>query len=134
MKKIVIGICSVHRDISSKTNNLKIFKFLLSKKLVLGLGSILAQNSTFNFDDVWGKNGLQSLLLHQALLNFTTKLYFSPLVHENMDLVLHHNHRFPRILQLFKICQCLSLHFVIKCALNNRIRDNLCVQYKMNPF
>ena len=28
----------------------------------------------------------------------------------------------------------MSLHFVIKCVLNNRIRGKLCVQYKMNPF
>ena len=41
-KKIVVGICSVHRDISSKTNNLIFLKFLLSKKLILELGSILA--------------------------------------------------------------------------------------------
>ena len=51
-KKIVVGICSVHRDISSKTNNFKIFKFLLSKKLILESGSILAQNSTYNFEGV----------------------------------------------------------------------------------
>ena len=62
------------------------------------------------------------------------KLHFLPLAHDNMDLVLLHNQGFHRILQFFKICQCLSLHFVIKCVLNNRIRDKLCVQYKMNPF
>ena len=28
----------------------------------------------------------------------------------------------------------MSLHFVIKCVLNHRIRGKLCVQYKMNPF
>ena len=49
---IVMGICSVHRDISSKINNFKIFKFLLSKKLILESGSILAQNSTYNFEGV----------------------------------------------------------------------------------
>ena len=48
MKKIVVGIRSVHRDISFKTNNLTIIKFLLRKKW------ILAQNSTFNFEGVWG--------------------------------------------------------------------------------
>ena len=62
------------------------------------------------------------------------KLHFLPLAHDNMDLVLLHNQGFHRILQFFKICQCLSLHFVIKCVLNNRIRDKLCVQYKINPF
>ena len=62
------------------------------------------------------------------------KLHFLPLAHDNMDLVLLHNQGFHRILQFFKICQCLSLHFVIKCVLNNRIRGKLCVQYKMNPF
>ena len=46
------SICSVHRDFSSKTNNLKKIKFLLSKKLILNLGSILAQNSTYNFEGV----------------------------------------------------------------------------------
>ena len=51
-----------------------------------------------------------------------------------MDLVLLHNLGFHRILQYFRICQCLSLHFVMKCVLNNRIRDKLCVQFKMNPF
>ena len=51
-KKIVVGICSVHRDISSKTNNLEIFKFLLSKKSILELGSILPQNSTYSFEGV----------------------------------------------------------------------------------
>ena len=51
-KKIVVGICSVHRDISSKTNNLIFFKFLLCKKLILELGSILAQKSTYNFECV----------------------------------------------------------------------------------
>ena len=51
-KKIVVGICSVHRDISSKTNNLFFKIFLLSKKLILKLGSILAQNSTYNFEGV----------------------------------------------------------------------------------
>ena len=51
-----------------------------------------------------------------------------------MDLVLLHNQGFHKILQFFKICQCLSLHFVIKCVLNHRIRGKLCVQYKMNPF
>ena len=52
MKKIVVGICSVHRDISSKTNNLKFSKFLLSEKLILELGSILAQKSTYSFEGV----------------------------------------------------------------------------------
>ena len=52
MKKIVVGIRLVHRDISFKTNNLKIINFLLSKKLTLELGSILAQNSTFNSEGV----------------------------------------------------------------------------------
>ena len=49
---IVVGICSVHRDISSKTNYLIFSKFLLRKKLILELGSILAQNSTYNFEGV----------------------------------------------------------------------------------
>ena len=51
-KKNFVGICSVHRDISSKTNNLEIFKFLLSKKSILELGSILPQNSSYNFEGV----------------------------------------------------------------------------------
>ena len=57
------------------------------------------------------------------------KLLFSLLVLENMDLVLLHNQGFHRILQFFNICQCLSLHFVIKCVLNHRIRGKL-----LNPF
>ena len=51
-KKIVVGMCSVHRDISSKTNNQFLKKSLLRKKLILELGSILAQNSTYNFECV----------------------------------------------------------------------------------
>ena len=51
-KKIVVVIYSVYRGILSKTNNSKIFKLLLSKKLILELGSILAQNSTYNFEGV----------------------------------------------------------------------------------
>ena len=53
MKIFLVGICSVHRDISSKTNNWKFSKFLLSKKYILDLGSILAQNSTYSFEGVW---------------------------------------------------------------------------------
>ena len=53
MKNFLVGICSVHRDISSKTNNWKFSKFLLSKKYILDLGSILAQNSTYSFEGVW---------------------------------------------------------------------------------
>ena len=52
LKKNVVGIHSVHIDISSKTHNLKFSKFLLSKKLNSKLGSILAQNSTYNFEAV----------------------------------------------------------------------------------
>ena len=51
-KKIVVDLFSVYRDISSNTNNLKISKFLLSKKFNLKFGSILAQNSTYNFEAV----------------------------------------------------------------------------------
>ena len=51
-KKIVVDLFSVYRDISSKTNNFKISKFLLGKKLNLKLGSILAPNSTYNFEGV----------------------------------------------------------------------------------
>ena len=51
-KKIVVGTRSVHREISFKIINFEISKFLLSKKLILKLGSILAQNSTFNFEGV----------------------------------------------------------------------------------
>ena len=51
-KKIVVDLFSVYRDISSKTHNLKFLKFLLSKKLNSKLGSILAQNSTYNFEAV----------------------------------------------------------------------------------
>ena len=43
---------SVHREISFKIINFEISKFLLSKKLILKLGSILAQNSTYNFEAV----------------------------------------------------------------------------------
>ena len=53
-KKIVVDLCSVYRDISTKTNNLKISKFLLSKKLNLNLESISAQNSTHYFESVCG--------------------------------------------------------------------------------
>ena len=49
-KKIVVDLFSVYRDISSKTHNLKISKFLLSKKMNLKSGSIFAQNSTYNFE------------------------------------------------------------------------------------
>ena len=48
----MVGIRSVHIDISSKTHDLKISEFLLSKKLTLKWGSILAQNSTYNFEAV----------------------------------------------------------------------------------
>ena len=48
----VVDIHSIYREILSKTLKLKILKFLLSKKLNLKLGSILAQNSTFNFEGV----------------------------------------------------------------------------------
>ena len=51
-KKIAVDLFSVYRDISSKTNNFKISKFLLSKKLNLKLGSILAQTSTYNSEAV----------------------------------------------------------------------------------
>ena len=51
-EKSVVDFFSVHRDISSKTNNLEIFKFLLSKKSILELGSILPQNSTYSFEGV----------------------------------------------------------------------------------
>ena len=51
-KKIVVDLCSVYRDISTKTNNLKISKFLLSKKFNLKFGPILAKNSTYNFKAV----------------------------------------------------------------------------------
>ena len=53
-KKIVVDLCSVYRDISTKTNNLKISKFLLCKKLNLNLESISAQNSTHYFESVCG--------------------------------------------------------------------------------
>ena len=53
-KKNFVGICSVHRDISYKTNNLKFSNFLLSEKVILELGSILAQKSTYSFEGVWG--------------------------------------------------------------------------------
>ena len=52
--KNVVDIHSIYREILSKTLKLKILKFLLSKKLNLKLGSILAQNSTFNFEGVSG--------------------------------------------------------------------------------
>ena len=51
-KKIVVDLFSVHRDISSKTNNLKISKLLLSIILNSNLWSILAQNLTYNFEAV----------------------------------------------------------------------------------
>ena len=53
-KKIGVDLYSVHRDISSKTNNLKFPNFLLSEKVILELGSILAQKSTYSFEGVWG--------------------------------------------------------------------------------
>ena len=52
MEKEEVDILSVHPDISSKTNNLEFFKFLLSKKSILELGSILPQNSTYSFEGV----------------------------------------------------------------------------------
>ena len=48
----VVDIHSIYREILSKTLKLKILKFLLSKKLNLKLGSILAQNSTFDFEGI----------------------------------------------------------------------------------
>ena len=41
---------------------------------------------------------------------------------------------FTKFDSFLKICQCLLLHFVIKCVLNGTIRDKLCIQNKMNPF
>ena len=51
-KKIMVETRSVHREISIKIINFEISKFLLSKKLILKLGSILAQNSTYSFEGV----------------------------------------------------------------------------------
>ena len=51
-KKIVVGTRSVHREISFQIINFEISELLLSKKLVLKLRSILAQNSTYNFEVV----------------------------------------------------------------------------------
>ena len=76
-KRIVADKCSVYRGISSKTINLKISKFLHSKKLNWKLVQFSPQNSTNYFEVIWGKYWHKSLTLDNPHSNIAIQFHFS---------------------------------------------------------
>ena len=96
MKKIVVGICSVYRDILSKTDNQEIQKLLHSKKLNLKICAIFTLNQ------------LSILRLLEASIGTWVSYYMVILkynfifpseadrTHQLMDFCLLHNYDFSR--------------------------------------
>ena len=77
-EKIVVDFFSVHRDISFHNNKLEKITVHTVKIWIGNLMWFLPQNSTYNFEAVWGQYGHKSLKLGQFLPTITIQLHFSP--------------------------------------------------------
>ena len=75
-KKIIVNFFSIYRDILFYNNKLGKIAVHTVKIWIGNLMWFLPQNSTYNFEAVWGQYGLKSLTLGQSHLKITYNCNF----------------------------------------------------------